>query len=110
MRVVVFNLQGPTIISTSQATSSTRNAGKMYAFLGDILLDFQQYSQANHFYQKAAAKGNVSATFNIAILHLNGVGVSRDYSIALYWFRKSAIQGRDRGKLWVSFLTSVPFA
>src|ERR1041384_8017329 len=41
-------------------------------------------------YQKEAAAGNAMAQNSLGWMYLNGVGVDKDYALALSWFQKSA--------------------
>ncbi|MDE2441908.1 MAG: sel1 repeat family protein [Betaproteobacteria bacterium] len=44
-------------------------------------------------WQSWAARGNVDAAYNLAVIHQYGDGVALDYTKALYWYRKAAEQG-----------------
>jgi TIR domain/Sel1 repeat len=45
-------------------------------------------------YEKAAAKGDASAMFNLGVLYENGFGVAQDYAKAGAWYEKAAAKGR----------------
>ncbi len=40
-----------------------------------------------------AAKGNVDAAYNLAVIHQYGDGVPLDFAAALHWYRQAAAQG-----------------
>jgi Sel1 repeat/TIR domain len=44
-------------------------------------------------YEKAAAKGDASAMFNLGVLYHNGQGVAQDYVKAREWYEKAAAKG-----------------
>ena len=50
-------------------------------------------SSAHKDYEKAAAKGDASAMFNLGVLYHNGQGVVQDYVKAREWYEKAAANG-----------------
>ena len=50
-------------------------------------------SSAREEYEKAAAKGDASAMFNLGVLYHNGQGVAQDYTKAREWYEKAAAKG-----------------
>lgn len=50
-------------------------------------------SRAVSIWQDWAAKGNVDAAYNLAVVHQHGDGVRLDYATAMQWYRKAAEQG-----------------
>jgi TIR domain/Sel1 repeat len=50
-------------------------------------------SSARDEYEKAAAKGDASAMFNLGVLYHNGQGVAQDYAKAREWYEKAAAKG-----------------
>src|SRR5262249_55943197 len=50
-------------------------------------------SSARVEYEKAAAKGDASAMFNLGVLYHNGQGVAQDYAKAREWYEKAAAKG-----------------
>jgi Sel1 repeat/TIR domain len=50
-------------------------------------------SSARKDYEKAAAKGDASAMFNLGVLYHNGQGVAQDYVKAREWYEKAAAKG-----------------
>lgn len=50
-------------------------------------------AQAVSLWQGLAAKGNVSAAYNLAVIHHAGDGVARDYGEAMKWYRVAAERG-----------------
>jgi TPR repeat protein len=55
----------------------------------------QSNSLAARWYRKAAEQGHVKAQYNMAVLHLQGHGVSRDPVSAYAWLLHSAGQGHQ---------------
>jgi len=56
----------------------------------------QDYIRARAWYEKAAAKDDASAMYNLALLYANGQGVTQDYIQARAWFEKAANKGDTR--------------
>ena len=52
-------------------------------------------SSAREEYEKAAAKGDASAMFNLGVLYHNGQGVAQDYAKAREWYEKAAAKGDE---------------
>lgn len=50
-------------------------------------------SHALAIWQEWAAKGNVDAAYNLAVIHHYGDGVPLDYAKAMHWYRQAAEQG-----------------
>ena len=61
--------------------------------------DSGDYAQALADWTRAAAAGQADAMVAIADLHANGVGVARDLSLALTWYRRAANLGDTTGQL-----------
>lgn len=53
----------------------------------------QDYQQAMHWYQQAAAQGDSNAYVNIGWMYKQGHGVERDDEEALSWFHRAAEAG-----------------
>ena len=53
----------------------------------------QDYAKAREWYEKAAAKGDAIAMFNLGLLYENGQGVAQDYAKAREWYEKSIANG-----------------
>jgi len=51
------------------------------------------FSSVRQEYEKAAAKGDASAMFNLGVLYHNGQGVAQDYAKAREWYEKAAAKG-----------------
>ncbi len=49
-------------------------------------------------YRLAAANGNDSGMYNVGVLYENGLGVSKDRSQALVWYRGAARAGNAEAK------------
>ena len=63
----------------------------------------QDPAEAAAMYRNAAAKGHVTAQFNLANCYLNGSGVEKDSSEAFEWYRKAAentVSFDINGPLW----------
>ena len=58
----------------------------------------QDYAKAREWYEKAAAKGDASAMFNLGSLYKNGHGVAQDYAKAREWYEKAAANGDKDAK------------
>src|SRR6516165_9572572 len=56
----------------------------------------QDYVRAREWYEKAAAKDNASAMFNLALLYENGQSVTQDYAKAREWYEKAATKDNTR--------------
>ena len=52
-----------------------------------------QFEAARHFWEAAAADGEVKALNNLAWLYLKGDGVPKDYTAAAEWLRQAAGRG-----------------
>jgi TPR repeat protein len=87
---------------SSDSDNVTTRPGALYAaamtILG-VLYDngqgvAQDYNKASEWYEKAAAKGDVTAMTNLGVLYANGRGVAQDYSKAREWFEKGAAKGQ----------------
>lgn len=59
-------------------------------YYGTVILD---YDKALIYYRKAAESGHRVAQYNMGIMYQEGKGVESDENTAIYWYRKSAIQG-----------------
>ena len=46
-------------------------------------------------FRKAAEQGNTSAQSNLGIMHVLGIGVSKDYVKAHMWFSLAKSEGRE---------------
>lgn len=53
----------------------------------------QNYSEALHWYERAAKGGDLEAQNELAYLYFTGERVERDYEKALYWFGRAAEKG-----------------
>lgn len=49
--------------------------------------------QAVTIWKDWAAKGNIDAAYNLAVIHQFGDGVPLDYAVAMRWYRQAAEQG-----------------
>jgi TPR repeat protein len=50
----------------------------------------KNYTEAVHWYRKAAEQGYAGAQNNLAIMYEQGLGVTKDQSEAIKWYRKAA--------------------
>lgn len=58
----------------------------------------KDYAQARAWYQKAAAKENRSAAYNLGNHYRYGLGVVQDYQQARQWYEKAAAQDNADAK------------
>ena len=61
----------------------------MGSFYREGRLVEQDYAKAMEYLNKAAAKGNVKAMYEIYQMHLRGEGVQPNFNLAKEWLRKS---------------------
>ncbi|NTV68733.1 MAG: sel1 repeat family protein [Azonexaceae bacterium] len=54
-----------------------------------------------------AAKGNVDAAYNLAVIHQYGDGVALDYAAAMRWYRQAAEQGDKVAQLQIGLMYQV---
>jgi uncharacterized protein len=50
----------------------------------------QDYVQARHWWEQAAAQGNALAQYNLGLVYANGQGVSQDHVRAYMWWTIAA--------------------
>jgi TPR repeat protein len=48
----------------------------------------------NELYQRSANLGRMVAQYNLGVMYENGNGITKDIDKAIYWYEKSAKQGR----------------
>lgn len=61
------------------------------------LIEKNDYEQALPLIEEAALKGNAQAQFNLAVMYHNGVGLKKNDSLAMVWYKKSAESGNVDG-------------
>lgn len=61
--------------------------------LGRIAANQGDYEEAARWYRKSADQGNVGGQHDLAVLYINGAGVSQDYAEAVKLFALAAAQG-----------------
>jgi TPR repeat protein len=61
--------------------------------LGRIAATSGDYEEAAKWYRKAADQGNVGGQHDLAVLYINGTGVTQDYAEAVKLFSLAAAQG-----------------
>jgi len=66
----------------------------------------KDYTQAAHWWLKAATKGNAQSQFFIGGLYSEGEGVKKDLAKAVYWYEKAAQQGDSGGQTNLGFAYS----
>jgi TPR repeat protein len=54
-----------------------------------------------------AAKGNVDAAYNLAVIHQYGDGVPLDYAAAMHWYRQAADQGDKVSQFQIGLMYQV---
>nr|WP_283108380.1 tetratricopeptide repeat protein [Shewanella electrodiphila] len=52
---------------------------------------------------KAARKGDKEAKIQVALLYMHGVGVTRDFDKAEYWFQQSARDNHPQGQKMLAY-------
>ena len=57
----------------------------------------QDYTKAREWWEKAAARGNAKAQFNLGVIYGLGQGVQVDEAKAREWFSKACENGHQRG-------------
>ena len=57
----------------------------------------QDYTQARHWYEKAAKQGNAMAQSNLGVMYERGEGVRENSATAKEWFGKSCDNGYQKG-------------
>jgi TPR repeat protein len=67
----------------------------------------QDYTQAQNYFQKAAAEGNADAENNLGTMYQSGQGVPQDYGQALNWYNQAAAKGNadaedNLGNMYIS--------
>jgi|GEM_PF-6778054 len=62
------------------------------------------YVRAVQWYQKAAAGGNHTAMYLLAVMHIEGLGTRRNYATALQWAQKMADSGDASGYMLLGIL------
>ena len=87
-------------------TAAQNNIGVLYDFGHGVPLDLQQavhqdgvpldHAEAARWYQRAAARGNPTAQFNLAHMYACGDGVCQNRNTAYWWYWRAAKQGHAR--------------
>jgi TPR repeat protein len=71
---------------------------------GEEAFKRQDYVEAMRCYQTAADQGNVMAQCNIGVLYLYGLGVQKDYLVAMQWFKESAKGGCEQARRMTEYV------
>ncbi|UCV18900.1 tetratricopeptide repeat protein [Ferribacterium limneticum] len=58
-------------------------------------------------WQDWAAKGNVDAAYNLAVIHQYGDGVPLDYAVAMRWYRQAAEQGDKVSQMQIGLMYQI---
>ena len=58
----------------------------------------QDYKRAADWFQAAADSGIANASYNLGVLHHQGLGVKRDTDTAIAWYKKAATQGHPEAQ------------
>lgn len=58
----------------------------------------QRYAEALAILKPLALEGNPYAEFNLAVMYDDGLGVPRNFTLALFWYRKAGSQGLADGQ------------
>ena len=64
-------------------------------------------SRAVSIWKDLAAKGNVDAAYNLAVIHQHGDGVRLDYAMAMQWYRQAAEQGDKVSQLQIGLMYQI---
>jgi TPR repeat protein len=84
------------LLLTAAVTNAPLRAQNGNPFqLGKHAYESSQFEAAFRILKPLAAAGNAEAQLLIGDMYNRGVGVRRDNSVAIEWYRKSAIQGND---------------
>lgn len=67
----------------------------------------KNYRQAYDLYCKAALMSDAESAYHLGFMYFNGRGVSRNLSVAMYWFRRSAKSGDVYAKRMASRFRSI---
>ncbi|MFZ2971830.1 MAG: tetratricopeptide repeat protein [Ferribacterium limneticum] len=54
-----------------------------------------------------AAKGNVDAAYNLAVIHQHADGVPLDYAVAMRWYRQAAEQGDKVSQMQIGLMYQI---
>lgn len=73
--------------------STTIEMNEVQNSIGIEFYNNEEYNKAFEYYQEAAKKGNMYGQYNLGLLYLQGLGVTKDSKEAFEWLRKSAEQG-----------------
>ena len=79
------------ISASAQTAEELCAKGLEYYFAGD-------YTKAVELYRKGAEQGYAKAQYNLALCYGKGEGVTENYSEAVKWLKKAAVQG-DSGAI-----------
>lgn len=70
-------------------------------------LDQKDYERARQEFEPLAAAGDKTAQFNLAVLHLQGLGTKVSKEVGADWLRKSAVQGYTEAAFALGMLYGV---
>lgn len=85
-----------------EAFNSLGNA--YYYGYGDV---DKNYVEALKWYTKSAEKHCDKGQFNLGLMYLNGEGTDINHDLALYWMKKAAYNGIDKGHTYVEKISQM---
>lgn len=95
MKKVIFSVLFALVMSVAAFAQTTYSkALEEKAILGDAEAMYQLSLCYMHGkgYLKAAEQGDADAQYNLGLCYENGIGIKKDYTQAVYWFKKAAVQ------------------
>lgn len=67
-------------------------------------LDRNEYRQAIDAFEQAGKQGNSKALYNLGVMHLNGIGMMEDKTVALDYFQKAARYGSAEAQFQAGYM------
>lgn len=72
----------------------------------DELAVEQNATEAYHWYQRAAAQGDSTASYELGLMHFRGTEVAKDYTLAREWWLEAATLGNANAQQKLGYLYS----
>lgn len=72
--------------------------GSNFCVEEDCYIIKQDYSKALYWFEKSATQDNPDAQLSMAILYMQGQGVTKDFAIGHYWLQLAANNGNEIAK------------
>ncbi len=67
-------------------------------------LDRNEYREAIDSFEQAGKQGNSKALYNLGVMHLNGIGMMEDKTVALDYFQKAARYGSAEAQFQAGYM------